>query len=67
MPGMLQTESGAGSAAQEVPLTSPLGEHGGARGLVSAVLFIAATLGVVLFVALVIVPAAGGAGGCGGG
>jgi hypothetical protein len=36
------------------------------RGLV-VVLWVAATLGVVAFVALVIVPAASAAGGCGGG
>jgi hypothetical protein len=64
---MLQTDPGAGSAAQEVPLTSPRREHGGARELVTAALFITATLGIVLFVALVIVPSASAAGGCGGG
>jgi hypothetical protein len=64
---MLRTDPGAGSAAQEVPLTSPPREHGGARELAITVLFITATLGIVLFVALVIVPSAGAAGGCGGG
>lgn len=64
---MLQTGPGAGSAAREIPLTSPPREHGGARELVSAVLFITATLAIVLFVALVIVPSASAAGGCGGG
>ena len=64
---MLQADPDAGGAAREVPLASPPREHGGARELVSAVLFIAATLGIVLFVALVIVPSAGAAGGCGGG
>ncbi|HEY6296432.1 MAG TPA: hypothetical protein VIX15_12265 [Streptosporangiaceae bacterium] len=64
---MLQTDSASGSAAREVPLTSPSREHGGARGLVIAVLFTAATLGIVVFVALVIVPSASAAGGCGGG
>jgi hypothetical protein len=60
---MLQTDSGAGRAVQEAPLTRPPGAH---RGLV-VVLWITATLGVVLFVALVIVPSAGAGGGCGGG
>jgi hypothetical protein len=64
---MLQTDSGAGSAAREIRLTSPPREHEGARELVIAVLVIAATLGIVLFVALVIVPSASAAGGCGGG
>ncbi len=59
---MLQTDSGAGGAGQEAPLTRPPG----VRGLV-VVLWITATLGVVVFVALVIVPAASAAGGCGGG
>jgi hypothetical protein len=59
---MLQTDSGAGRARQEAPLTRPPG----VRGLV-VVLWITATLGVVVFVALVIVPAASAAGGCGGG
>jgi hypothetical protein len=62
---MPQTDPGAGSAAREVPLTSPPREHGGATELVIAVLLITATLGIVLFVALVIVPSAGAAGGCG--
>jgi hypothetical protein len=60
---MLQTDSGAGRAGQEPPVTRPPGVH---RGLV-VVLWITATLGVVAFVALVIVPAASAAGGCGGG
>jgi len=64
---MLQTDPGAGSAAQEVPLTSSPREHGGARELVIAVLVIAATLGIALFVALAIVPSASAGGGCGGG
>jgi hypothetical protein len=64
---MPQTDPGAGSAAQEVPLTIPPREHGGTRELAIAVLFITATLGIVLFVALVIVPSASAAGGCGGG
>jgi hypothetical protein len=64
---MLHTGPGAGSAAQEVPLTSPSREHGEARELVSAALFIAATLGIILFVALVIVPSVSAAGSCGGG
>jgi len=61
---MLQTDPGAGSAGREVPLTSPPHQH---RELVGAVLFIAATLGIVLFVALVIVPSVSAGGGCGGG
>jgi hypothetical protein len=64
---MPQTEPGTGSAAREVPLTSPHREHGGARELVTAVLVTATTLGIVLFVVLVIVPSASSAGGCGGG
>jgi hypothetical protein len=64
---MLQTDPGAGSAAQEVPITSPPRGPGGAGELVIAVLVIAATLGIVLFVALVIVPSVSAAGGCGGG
>jgi hypothetical protein len=64
---MPQADPGAGSAAQEVPLASPPRERGGVRTLVIAVLLITATLGAVLFVALVIVPSASAAGGCGGG
>jgi hypothetical protein len=65
---MLQTDPGAGSAAQEIPLTSPRrGARQGAREFVIALFVIAATLGIVLFVALVIVPSASAAGGCGGG
>jgi hypothetical protein len=60
---MLQTDPGAGRAVQEAPLTRPPGVH---RGLV-VMLWIAATLGVFLFVALVIVPSASAGGGCGGG
>jgi hypothetical protein len=60
---MLQTDSGAGRAVQETPLTRPPGVR---RGLV-LVLWVAATLGVVVFVALVIVPSASAGGGCGGG
>jgi len=67
LPAMLRTDPGAGSAAQEAPLTSPPREHSRAREPVIAALFIAATLGIVLFVALVIVPSASAAGGCGGG
>jgi hypothetical protein len=64
---MPQTDHGPGSATPEVPLTSPPREHGGARTLVIAVLLAAVTLGVVLFVALLIVPSVSAAGGCGGG
>jgi hypothetical protein len=64
---MLQTDPGPGRAVPEVPLTSPPRGHGAARELVIAVLVIAATLGIVLFVALVIVPSVSAAGGCGGG
>jgi hypothetical protein len=60
---MLQTDSGAGRAGQEAPLTRPPGVH---RGLV-LVLWVTVTLGLAAFVALVIVPAASAAGGCGGG
>jgi hypothetical protein len=67
MPRMLQTDSGAGGSVLGVPLMSPPRQPGGARQIVIAVLVIAATLGMVLFVALVIVPSAGAAGGCGGG
>jgi hypothetical protein len=42
-------------------------EQSGTRELVIAVLVIIATFGVLLFVALVIVPAVSAAGGCGGG
>lgn len=63
---MVHTDLGAG-AAREISLTSPRREHRGAGEFAIAVLFIAATLGIVLFVALVIVPSAGAAGGCGGG
>ena len=64
---MLHTDPGAGSAAREALFRSPSREHGGTTELVIAVLFIAATLGIVLFAALVMVPSAGAAGGCGGG
>jgi len=64
---MLKADPGAGSAAPEVPLASTPREHGRTTELVIAVLFIAATLGIVLFAALVIVPSASAAGGCGGG
>ena len=64
---MLHTDPGAGSAAREVPLRSHSREHGGTRELVIAMLFIAATLGIVVFAALVMVPSASAAGGCGGG
>jgi hypothetical protein len=59
---MLQTDSGAGRAVQEAPFTRPPG----VRRLV-VVLWITATLGIVAFVALVIVPSASAGGGCGGG
>jgi len=64
---MPQADLGAVSAAQEVPLTSPPRQHGRAKTLVIAALLITATLGIFLFVALVIVPSASAAGGCGGG
>jgi hypothetical protein len=64
---MRQTASGAAGAAREVPLASAPRERDRARELVIAVLVTAVTLGVVLFVALVIVPSASAAGGCGGG
>ena len=64
---MPHTDHGQGSATLDVPLTSPPRGYGGARERVIAVLVITATLGVVLFVALVIVPSASAAGGCGGG
>jgi hypothetical protein len=64
---MPQTDYGAGSATMEVPLPSPPRERSGARRLGIAVLLIAATLGIVVFVALVIVPSVSAAGGCGGG
>jgi len=67
LPRMLQTDPGAGGGAQEASLTSPPREHSGARELVIAVLVIAATLGIVLFVALVVAPSVSAAGGCGGG
>jgi hypothetical protein len=67
MPGMLQTDPGPGRAAREVPSTSPPREPAGARELLTAALVTAATLGLVLFVALVIVPSVSAAGGCGGG
>jgi hypothetical protein len=60
---MLQTDYGAGRAGQEAPVTRPPGVH---RGLV-LVLWITVTLGVVAFVALVVVPSASAGGGCGGG
>jgi hypothetical protein len=64
---MLQTDPGAASAAPETLSTRPPGEHRGVREIVITVLLIAATFGIVLFVALVVVPSAGAAGGCGGG
>jgi hypothetical protein len=64
---MLQADSGADRAAPETWSTRPPREHRGVRELVIAVLLIAATTGVALFVALVVVPSAGAAGGCGGG
>lgn len=64
---MLQADPGAGSAAPEAALTRPSRERRGVRGVVITVLLIAATFGIALFVALVVVPSAGAAGGCGGG
>ena len=65
---MSQAGHSAGSAAPETVLTRPARErNGAAREVVIAVLLAAATLGVALFVALVVVPSAGAAGGCGGG
>jgi hypothetical protein len=64
---MLQADPGAGSAAPETLSTRPPREHCGAREIVITVLLIAATFGIALFVALVVVPSAGAAGGCGGG
>jgi hypothetical protein len=64
---MSQGGHGAGSAAPETALTAPPREHNRAREVVIAMLLAAATLGVALFVALVLVPSAGAAGGCGGG
>jgi len=60
---MLQTDSGASRAGQEAPVARPPGVH---RRLV-LVLWITVTLGVVAFVALVVVPSASAGGGCGGG
>ena len=64
---MPQADPGAGSAAPQALPTIPLRDHRRAREAVIAVLLIAATLGIALFVALVVVPSAGAAGGCGGG
>jgi hypothetical protein len=64
---MLQADPGAGSAAPETMVTRPPGEQRGVREVVIAVLLIAATFGIALFVALVVVPSVGAAGGCGGG
>jgi hypothetical protein len=64
---MSQAGHSAGSAAPETVLTRSSRERNGAREVVIAVLLAAATLGVALFVALVVVPSAGAAGGCGGG
>jgi hypothetical protein len=64
---MLQAEPDAGSAAPQALLTGPPGEPRGAREVVVTVLIIAATLAIAVFVALVVVPSAGAAGGCGGG
>ena len=59
---MLQTDSGTGRAGQEAPLTRPPGVR-----RLAVVLWVTVTLGIAAFVALVIVPAASAAGGCGGG
>jgi hypothetical protein len=64
---MPQTEPSAGLAAPEVPLTGPPRERRGARELVITVLVIAATFGIVVVLALVIVPSVSAGGGCGGG
>jgi hypothetical protein len=64
---MLQAEPDAGGAAPQALFASPPGEHRGAPGVVITVLIIAATLAIAAFVALVVVPSAGAAGGCGGG
>jgi hypothetical protein len=64
---MSQAGHGAGSTAPQTVLTRPSREHNRAREAAIAVLLAAATLGVALFVALVVVPSAGAAGGCGGG
>lgn len=64
---MLPADPGAGSAAPQALVTSPPREHRRAREVLIAVLLIAVTLGIALFVALVVVPSAGAAGGCGGG
>jgi hypothetical protein len=64
---MPEADPGAGSAAPQARVTSPPREHRRATEAVIGVLVIAVTLGIVLFVALVVVPSAGAAGGCGGG
>jgi hypothetical protein len=64
---MLQAEPDASSAAPQALVTRPPGEHRGAPEVVITVLVIAATLAIAVFVALVVVPSAGAAGGCGGG
>jgi hypothetical protein len=64
---MLPADPGAGSAAPQALMTSPPRNHRRAREVVLAALLGALTLGVALFVALVVVPSAGAAGGCGGG
>lgn len=60
---MVQTDPGAACAARQ----GPPREQSRVRQFVITVLVVAATLGTVVFVALVIVPRAGAAGGCGGG
>jgi hypothetical protein len=64
---MLQADPGAGSATPQALLTRPPQEHRGAREIGITVLLIAATFGIALFVALVVVPSVSAAGGCGGG
>ena len=64
---MPQADHGEGGAAPEARPAIPPREHRRAREVVIAVLLTAATLGIALFVALVVVPSAGAAGGCGGG
>jgi hypothetical protein len=64
---MLQAEPDASSPAPHALLATPPGEHRGAPDVVITVLIFAATLAIAVFVALVVVPSAGAAGGCGGG
>ena len=64
---MLQADAGAGSAAASESLSPGPPRHCGAREIAITVLLIATTFGIALFVALVVVPSVGAAGGCGGG